>query len=72
MVSGLVQAAVCKPNVSDAENIAADAASLKGIYRNRITRVLLVFFLSSLGSSAATFISGSVLADFVFRLFKVN
>jgi pheromone shutdown-related protein TraB len=72
MVSGLVQATINKPNVSDAENISADSASLKGIYRNRITRVLLVFFLSSLGSSIATFVSGSVLVDFVIKLFKGN
>jgi pheromone shutdown protein TraB len=72
MISGLVQAAIRKPSVSDAENISADAASLKGIYRTRITRVLLVFFLSSRGSSIATFVSGSVLVDFVVRLFKVS
>ena len=54
ILSGLVQAAVRKPRVSDAETISADATSLKGFYRNRISRVLLVFFLSSLGSSIAT------------------
>jgi pheromone shutdown-related protein TraB len=54
ILSGLVQATVRKPRVCDAENISADAASLKGLYRNRISRVLLVFFLSSLGSSIAT------------------
>jgi pheromone shutdown-related protein TraB len=54
ILSGLVQAAVRKPRVSDAENISVDVASLKGVYRNRISRVLLVFFLSSLGSSIAT------------------
>ena len=54
ILSGLVQAALRKPRVCDAENMAADAASLKGLYRNRISRILLVFFLSSLGSSIAT------------------
>jgi pheromone shutdown-related protein TraB len=54
LLSGLVQAAVHKPRVADAENISGDIASLKGIYRNRISRVLLVFFLSSLGSAIAT------------------
>jgi pheromone shutdown-related protein TraB len=54
ILSGLVQATVRKPRVCDAENMASDAASLKGLYRNRISRVLLVFFLSSLGSSIAT------------------
>ena len=52
--AGLVQATVRKPRVSDAETISADIVSLKGIYRNRITKVLLVFFLANLGSSLAT------------------
>jgi pheromone shutdown-related protein TraB len=54
LISGLVQATIRKPRVCDAENISADVASLKGIYRNRISRVLLVFLLSSLGRSIAT------------------
>ncbi|MCL2759600.1 MAG: TraB/GumN family protein [Treponema sp.] len=56
ILSGLVQATFSKPRVSDVQNITEDSTSLKGIYRNRITRALLVFFFSSLGSSAATFI----------------
>jgi len=70
ILSGLVQAAARKPQVSDAENIAADAASLKGMYRNRITRVLLVFFLSSLGSSIATFVSGAGVINSLIKIFK--
>ncbi|MDR2942702.1 MAG: TraB/GumN family protein [Treponema sp.] len=70
MLSGLVQVVVRKPQVSDAENISADSASLKGLYRNRITRVLLVFFLSSLGSSIATFISGPVVVNSLIKIFK--
>lgn len=57
IISGLVQATLCKPRVLDAQNITEDVSSLKGIYRNRISRVLLVFFLSSLGSSIGTFVS---------------
>jgi len=53
IISGLVQAAVRKPRVCDVEGISA-IAGLKDIYRNRISRILLVFFLSSLGSSIAT------------------
>jgi pheromone shutdown-related protein TraB len=53
ILSGLVQATVRKPRVSDAENISEDFTSLKGIYRNRISRVLLVFFLFCLGSTIA-------------------
>ncbi|QTQ15459.1 TraB/GumN family protein [Treponema parvum] len=59
MVSGLVQAIVRKPKVSDMESIQTDIMSLKGIYKNRISRVLLVFLLSSLGSSIGTFVAGA-------------
>ncbi len=57
MLSGLVQAWVKKPQVRDMENLISDAASLKGWYKNRITKVLLVFILSSLGSAVGTFIT---------------
>jgi len=70
ILSGLVQAGVRKPQVSDAENISSDSASLKGIYRNRITRILLVFFLSSLGSSIATFVAGAGVIDSLIKLLK--
>ena len=55
--SGLTQASLLRPTVSDAQNILDDVGSLKGFYRNRITRALLVFFLSSIGSTVGTFIS---------------
>jgi pheromone shutdown-related protein TraB len=57
ILSGLVQVTFRKPRVSDVQDISGDSTSLKGIYRNRITRALLVFFLSSLGSSIGTFVS---------------
>ena len=57
ILSGLVQVTFRKPRVSDVQNITDDSTSLKGIYRNRITRALLVFFFSSLGSSIGTFVS---------------
>ena len=59
MVAGLVQALVNKPKVSDMETLQDDSGSLKGFYKNRILRVLLVFVLSSLGSTAGTFIAGA-------------
>jgi pheromone shutdown-related protein TraB len=57
ILSGLVQITFRKPRVSDVQDISGDTTSLKGIYRNRITRALLVFFFSSLGSSIGTFVS---------------
>mgnify|MGYP002857304634 CR=1 FL=1 len=59
LVAGLVQAVVKKPKVGDMETLADDAASLKGFYSNRITRILLVFVFSSLGSSIGTFVAGA-------------
>jgi pheromone shutdown-related protein TraB len=57
ILSGLVQVTFRKPRVLDVQDISGDTTSLKGIYRNRITRALLVFFLSSIGSVIGTFVS---------------
>lgn len=59
IVAGIVQALVCKPKVADMESISDDALSARGFYRNRILRTLLVFLLSSLGSSVGTFVAGA-------------
>ena len=58
-VSGIVQALVCKPRVADMEALSDDVQHVKGWYKNRILRVLLVFILSSLGSSIGTFAGGA-------------
>jgi pheromone shutdown-related protein TraB len=57
ILSGIVQVALKKPRVFDVEQMTEDATTIKGVYRNRITRALLVFFFSSLGSSIGTFVS---------------
>ena len=57
MFSGVAQAFLVRPQVSDAEDLSAAVTSLRGIYRNRITRALLVFFLSTLGGAIGNFIS---------------
>jgi len=56
-VTGLVQAWVAPPVVKDLENVSEDIAALSGWWRNRLTRVLLVFLLSSLGSAAGTMVA---------------
>ncbi|MDC7218356.1 MAG: TraB/GumN family protein [Spirochaetales bacterium] len=61
-VTGLLEYFFRKPKVEDLENLSKDTGSLKGWYRNRVTRVLLVFFLSSLGSSIGTFWAGARIA----------
>ena len=57
--TAIVQALVCKPKVSDMENLQDDVTSIRGFYRNRILRTLLVFILSSIGSTLGTFIGGA-------------
>ena len=66
-LSGVAQVALRKPRVGDAQNIIDDVGSLKGIYRNRISRALLVFFLSSLGSSIGTFVSIPAIAAVLWK-----
>jgi pheromone shutdown-related protein TraB len=57
LFSGITEAAMRKPKVTDAQNISEDITSIRGVYRNRITRALLVFFLSTLGGAIGNFIS---------------
>ena len=57
MFSGIVQLTFSKPRVADVQNITQDATSVKGVYKNRITKALLVFFLSSIGGMIGNFIS---------------
>jgi len=67
LVAGLAQAALRKPRVSDAEAISADIASLRGFYRNRITKALLVFILATLGGFLGTWIAAGTIAFFPVR-----
>ncbi len=57
MVAGLLEYVFRTPRVLDMENLNTDILSFRGWYRNRVTRILLVFFLSSVGSSVGTFIA---------------
>lgn len=67
--TAIVQAVICKPKITDMETLQDDVNSVKGWYKNRILRVLLVFILSSLGSSLGTFIGG---ADIIGQLSSIN
>ena len=56
-VSGLVEAFLGKPKVRDFENLPEDISSLKGFWRNKITRILLVVAFTNIGSSLGTFVA---------------
>lgn len=62
-VSGLVEAWLRKPRVSDFETIAADLSKVSGLWKNRISRVLLVVALTNLVGSIGAFIALKLAAD---------
>ncbi len=56
-VTGFVQALTTPPTVRDMEHVGEDLVTIKGWWRNRLARVLLVFLFSSIGSSIGTFVA---------------
>ncbi len=53
-VSGLVEAFSRKPKVRDLESIPQDILSVKGFWKNNVTRILLVVVFTNLGSTIGT------------------
>ena len=53
-VSGLVEAFARKPKVRDLEAIPTDILSIKGFWKNNVTRILLVVVFTNLGSTIGT------------------
>jgi len=62
LFSGIVEAYLRKPTVQDFEQLSDDIMGFKGFYRNRVTHILLVFFLSSMGGMIGNFIALPLLA----------
>jgi pheromone shutdown-related protein TraB len=56
VVVGLVEAWLRRPTVADAERINEDVHSIRGVYRNAFTRVLLVAAMATFGSAAGAWI----------------
>jgi len=56
--AGIVQAMISKPKVSDLQNLGEDTNTIKGFWKNRLTKVLLVVVFANVFSSIATIISG--------------
>jgi len=56
-VSGLVETFLGKPKVRDFENLPDDVSSLKGFWKNKITRILLVVAFTNIGSTLGTFVA---------------
>ena len=61
-VSGLTEILVGRPKVRDFENLSKDLASLRGFWKNKITRVLLVVVFTNIGSALGTFVAIPLMA----------
>lgn len=55
--AGMVEAIVRKPTVKDFQTVSEDINSIKGFYRNKVLRVLLVVMMANLFSSIGTLLS---------------
>jgi pheromone shutdown-related protein TraB len=66
LFSGVTEAWLRKPRVSDFQSLSSDVATLRGFYSNKVTHILLVFFLSSMGGAIGNFIALPILASGAF------
>jgi pheromone shutdown protein TraB len=62
-VAGAVQIFISKPKVRDFESLPDDITSIKGFWKNKITKILLVVAFTNLGSSAGAIYSFFVLGS---------
>ena len=58
MVAGAIELTLRKPSVGDFSSLRDDLTSVRGWWRNRVSRVLLVFIFSTIGSAAGTYVAG--------------
>jgi pheromone shutdown-related protein TraB len=65
--TGFSEATMRRPRVSDLESLTQDSASLRGFYRNRVLRILLVILLSTLGATIGMYATLPVLIKTFFN-----
>ena len=58
MVTGLIEAWVRKPTVSDFAALRKDTTTWRGWRRNKVARTLLAFVFGTLGSAIGTYVAG--------------
>ena len=63
MVTAAVEVFLRRPEVRDFGTLRSDTSHLGGWWRNRVSRTLLIFLLSTLGSAVGTYVAG-------FRIFE--
>ena len=63
MVTAAAEIYFRKPRVQDFSSLRKDTTKLKGWWHNRVSRTLLVFLLSTLGSAIGTYVAGFRIFD---------
>ncbi|MZG54503.1 MAG: TraB/GumN family protein [Nitrospinae bacterium] len=66
MVVGLVESYLRKPKVSDFETLREDITHYSLWWKNRVARLLLIFFFSSFGSMIGTYAAGASIVTQIF------
>ncbi|UPA17903.1 TraB family protein [Borrelia puertoricensis] len=56
MVAGLVEAYINKPKIKDFEKLQEDLANIKGYFKNKVTKILLIVFFVNIGSAIGTIV----------------
>lgn len=69
--AGLMEAHIRKPKVEDFENLSKDLYTLKGFWKNKVTRILLVVAFSNIGCTVGIWISGAnIVNTFIDTFFR--
>ncbi len=58
MVTAGIEVYLRRPKVGDFGKLRTDTTTIKGWWRNRVTRVLLVFMFCTIGSAIGTYVAG--------------
>ena len=58
MVTAAIEVYLRRPKVGDFGKLREDTTSIRGWWRNRVTRTLLVFMFSTIGSAVGTYLAG--------------
>ena len=70
LFSAITEVSIRKPKVRDFESLADDTETVKGFWKNRVTRILMIFIFTNIFSSIATFISGAGILKTFIDIFK--
>jgi pheromone shutdown-related protein TraB len=66
MVTGAIEAMLRRPQVEDFSKLKHDTTHWSGWWKNRVSKVLLVFFFCTLGSAIGTYVAGFRIFDKLF------